>query len=224
MRISVSHVILSVLVAVIYFFLAPKIADWVLQEKKKRRKKPLEIKELNPYCWYAVGLVSLVATYFALEKFDVVHLSFFLVFELFSAVISMIDFRARIIPNELVMILSAIGFIYSLVTKGLQGLGVALIAPIVLFILFMIIMVGFQKLTGKQFVMGAGDLKLMMAASLVVGNLAGFQIFLLGMAGFMMAYILIGLGLKKITLYSLYPMAAFIMLGMLLGLFERILI
>lgn len=224
MRISVSHVILSVLVAVIYFFLAPKIADWVLQEKKKRRKKPLEIKELNPYCWYAVGLVSLVATYFALEKFDVVHLSFFLVFELFAAVISMIDFRARIIPNELVMILSAIGFIYSLVTKGLQGLGIALIAPVVLFILFMIIMVGFQKLTGKQFVMGAGDLKLMMAASLVVGNLAGFQIFLLGMAGFMMAYILIGLGLKKITLYSLYPMAAFIMLGMLLGLFERILI
>ena len=224
MRISVSHVILSVLVAVIYFFLAPKIADWVLQEKKKRRKKSLEIKELNPYCWYAVGLVSLVATYFALEKFDVVHLSFFLVFELFAAVISMIDFRARIIPNELVMILSAIGFIYSLVTKGLQGLGVALIAPVVLFILFMIIMVGFQKLTGKQFVMGAGDLKLMMAASLVVGNLAGFQIFLLGMAGFMMAYILIGLGLKKITLYSLYPMAAFIMLGMLLGLFERVLI
>lgn len=224
MRISVSHVILSVLVAVIYFFLAPKIADWILQEKKKRRKKPLEIKELNPYCWYAVGLVSLVATYFALEKFDVVHLSFFLVFELFAAVISMIDFRARIIPNELVMILSAIGFIYSLVTKGLQGLGVALIAPVVLFILFMIIMVGFQKLTGKQFVMGAGDLKLMMAASLVVGNLAGFQIFLLGMAGFMMAYILIGLGLKKITLYSLYPMAAFIMLGMLLGLFERVLI
>ena len=224
MRISVSHVILSVLVAVIYFFLAPKIADWVLQEKKKRRKKPLEIKELDPYCWYAVCLVSLVATYFALEKFDVVHLSFFLVFELFAAVISMIDFRARIIPNELVMILSAIGFIYSLVTKGLQGLGVALIAPVVLFILFMIIMVGFQKLTGKQFVMGAGDLKLMMAASLVVGNLAGFQIFLLGMAGFMMAYILIGLGLKKITLYSLYPMAAFIMLGMLLGLFERVLI
>lgn len=224
MRISVSHVILSVLVAVIYFFLAPKIADWVLQEKKKRRKKPLEIRELNPYCWYAIGLTSLVATYFALEKFDIVHLSFFLVFELFAAVISMIDFRARIIPNELVMILSAIGFIYSLVTKGLQGLGVALIAPIVLFILFMIIMVGFQKLTGKQFVMGAGDLKLMMAASLVVGNLAGFQIFLLGMAGFMMAYILIGLGLKKITLYSLYPMAAFIMLGMLLGLFERVLI
>lgn len=138
--------------------------------------------------------------------------------------ISMIDFRARIIPNELVMVLSAIGFIYSLVTKGLQGLGVALIAPVVLFILFMIIMVGFQKLTGKQFVMGAGDLKLMMVASLVVGNLAGFQIFLLGMAGSMMAYILIGLGLKKITLYSLYPMAAFIMLGMLLGLFERILI
>lgn len=224
MRISVSHVILSVLVAVIYFFLAPKIADWVLQEKKKRRKKPLEIKELNPYCWYAIGLTSLVTTYFALEKFDIVHLSFFLVFELFAAVISMIDFRARIIPNELVMVLSAIGFIYSLVTKGLQGLGVALIAPVVLFILFMIIMVGFQKLTGKQFVMGAGDLKLMMAASLVVGNLAGFQIFLLGMAGFMMAYILIGLGLKKITLYSLYPMAAFIMLGMLLGLFERILI
>lgn len=224
MRISVSHVILSVLVAVIYFFLAPKIADWVLQEKKKRRKKPLEIKELNPYCWYAIGLTSLVATYFALEKFDIVHLSFFLVFELFAAVISIIDFRARIIPNELVMILSAIGFAYSLVTKGLQGLGVALIAPVVLFILFMIIMVGFQKLTGKQFVMGAGDLKLMMAASLVVGNLAGFQIFLLGMAGFMMAYILIGLGLKKITLYSLYPMAAFIMLGMLLGLFERILI
>ena len=224
MRISVSHVILSVLVAVIYFFLAPKIADWILQEKKKRRKKPLEIKELNPYCWYAIGLISLVATYFALEKFDIVHLSFFLVFELFAAVISMIDFRARIIPNELVMILSAIGFAYSLVTKGLQGLGVALIAPVVLFILFMIIMVGFQKLTGKQFVMGAGDLKLMMAASLVVGNLAGFQIFLLGMAGFMMAYILIGLGLKKITLYSLYPMAAFIMLGMLLGLFERILI
>lgn len=224
MRISVSHVILSVLVAVIYFFLAPKIADWILQEKKKRRKKPLEIKELNPYCWYAIGLTSLVATYFALEKFDIVHLSFFLVFELFAAVISIIDFRARIIPNELVMILSAIGFIYSLVTKGLRGLGVALIAPVVLFILFMIIMVGFQKLTGKQFVMGAGDLKLMMAASLVVGNLAGFQIFLLGMAGFMMAYILIGLGLKKITLYSLYPMAAFIMLGMLLGLFERILI
>lgn len=224
MRISVSHVILSVLVAVIYFFLAPKIADWVLQEKKKRRKKPLEIKELNPYCWYAIGLTSLVATYFALEKFDIVHLSFFLVFELFAAVISIIDFRARIIPNELVMILSAIGFAYSLVTKGLQGLGVALIAPVVLFILFMIIMVGFQKLTGKQFVMGAGDLKLMMAASLVVGNLAGFQIFLLGMAGFMMAYILIGLGLKKITLYSLYPMAAFIMLGMLLGLFERVLI
>ena len=224
MRISVSHVILSVLVAVIYFFLAPKIADWILQEKKKRRKKPLEIKELNPYCWYAIGLASLVATYFALEKFNIVQLSFFLVFELFAAVISMIDFRARIIPNELVMILSAIGFIYSLVTKGLQGLGVALIAPIVLFILFMIIMVGFQKLTGKQFVMGAGDLKLMMAASLVVGNLAGFQIFLLGMAGFMMAYILIGLGLKKITLYSLYPMAAFIMLGMLLGLFERVLI
>ena len=224
MRISVSHVSLSVLVAVIYFFLAPKIADWILQEKKKRRKKPLEIKELNPYCWYAIGLISLVATYFALEKFDIVHLSFFLVFELFAAVISMIDFRARIIPNELVMILSAIGFAYSLVTKGLQGLGVALIAPVVLFILFMIIMVGFQKLTGKQFVMGAGDLKLMMAASLVVGNLAGFQIFLLGMAGFMMAYILIGLGLKKITLYSLYPMAAFIMLGMLLGLFERILI
>lgn len=224
MRISVSHVILSVLVAVIYFFLAPKIADWVLQEKKKRRKKPLEIKELNPYCWYAIGLTSLVATYFALEKFDIVHLSFFLVFELFAAVISIIDFRARIIPNELVMVLSAIGFIYSLVTKGLQGLGVALIAPVVLFILFMIIMVGFQKLTGKQFVMGAGDLKLMMVASLVVGNLAGFQIFLLGMAGSMMAYILIGLGLKKITLYSLYPMAAFIMLGMLLGLFERILI
>ena len=224
MRISVSHVILSVLVAVIYFFLAPKIADWILQEKKKRRKKPLEIKKLNPYCWYAIGLASLVATYFALEKFDIVHLSFFLVFELFAAVISMIDFRARIIPNELVMVLSAIGFIYSLVTKGLQGLGMSLMGPAILFVLFMIVINGFQMFAGKRFVMGAGDLKLMMATSVVVGSLTGLQISLLGMAGSMVAYILIGLGLKKITLYSLYPMACFIMLGMLLGLFERVLI
>ena len=224
MRISVSHVILSVLVAVIYFFLAPKIADWVLREKKKRRKKPLEIKELNPYYWYAIGVVSLVVTYFALEKFDVVHLSFFLIFELFAAVISLIDFRARIIPNELVMLLSVVGVIYTLVTKGLQGLGAALVGPVILFVLFMAIINGFQTFVGKQFVMGAGDLKLMMAASVATGSLTGLQISLLGMAGSMVAYILIGLGMKKITLYSLYPMACFIMLGMLLGLFERFLI
>ena len=171
----------------IYFFLAPKIADWVLREKKKRRKKPLEIKELNPYYWYAIGVVSLVVTYFALEKFDVVHLSFFLIFELFAAVISLIDFRARIIPNELVMLLSVVGVIYTLVTKGLQGLGAALVGPVILFVLFMAIINGFQTFVGKQFVMGAGDLKLMMAASVATGSLTGLQISLLGMAGSMVA-------------------------------------
>ena len=132
-------------------------------------------------------------------------------------IIAVIDINIRIIPNELVLTLIILGITFQTINFGFKNILGAIISMIVIMIVFTAVagFMGFGKV-------GAGDVKLAGAIALALGypliiTAAGI------MAIVLLAYILIGLALKKIYLSTMLPLAPFLSAGYILALLTIVL-
>lgn len=124
-----------------------------------------------------------------------------------AIVFAYIDFRMRIIPNELVLLLLIISLVFRLLEWNLPHLLSHFIGLVLVLLLFLVA----ALLTGKGSV-GEGDLKLAM----VIGFTAAFPNALyavLAMSLSMGLFGIVGILLKKLHAKSKLPLAVFLMFG-----------
>ena len=135
---------------------------------------------------------------------------------LFTAaiLISAIDMQIRLIPNELVLLLLCLGISFQVLNFGWRALLSALFCMVAIGFVFTIVgrFVGFEQV-------GAGDVKLAAAIGLVLGY-PQITIALIGMSAALLIYCLGGMAINKLTPYSTFPFAPFIMFGAICALVD----
>lgn len=129
-----------------------------------------------------------------------------------GSLITLIDIRIHIIPNELVLVVLITGIAFQISQFGLSALVPAVISMLALMIGFTAVagVIGFGKV-------GAGDVKLAGALGIVLGY-PNIITALLFMAVSLMIYCAIGLLSRRLTTKSMLPFAPFMMLGMMTSL------
>lgn len=165
-----------------------------------------------------VSVGFLVAFYY-LELYESIFTSIMCVIAVFGA---RLDERIRIIPNELVLLILTLGLVNQLVTNGLKGLGSGFLALIITAGIFFI-SAFITKLISSSIGVGAGDIKLAMALSLMMGIENVFT-FLIGIVLFLLFYIMVGFLTKRISVGSSFPMCTQIMGGCMITLYQSVII
>ena len=122
-------------------------------------------------------------------------------------IIAFIDINIRIIPNECVLLITVAGLLFQVMNYGIKALFPALISMVIMMTVFTSVaaFVGFGKV-------GAGDVKLAGAMGLALG----YPLIITGvgiMALSLLAFIAVGMALKKIALATMLPLAPFITAG-----------
>jgi len=122
--------------------------------------------------------------------------------------ITVIDWRIRRIPNELVLLMLIAGAAFQIIHFGIGSLPKAILSMGVMMAVFLVpvFLGGFDKI-------GAGDVKLAGAMGLVLGQ-SYIVPAVLVMCGALLVYCVIGLFFRKLTLASRFAFAPFMMLGM----------
>ena len=187
----------------------PSASDKIIKIKKKKKvltERGEFIKRLHS----RIILMIISGTLFGIEMFFEKSLlgaltgSFII---MISILIACIDFRVRIIPNELVVMLAVLGFIFQYSKQTKEGLVLSIITMLSMIIIFSIvgIFIGLDKV-------GAGDIKLAGAMGAVLGYPLVFHGIII-MSVFLVVFTFIGMGLKKLTMQSMLPFAPFLMIG-----------
>lgn len=164
---------------------------------------------------YAVGLAVIWAWTMAVYWRNPLYAALLVALSTVAMVIIYIDNRYRIIANEITFPLMICGLVLNLAVRGMAGVAGSLLAAAIGLLLCMVS----AAITRKKGVVGAGDVKLMMAAALVNGY-PGFMYLLMFMAAAMGIYCVAGLYTRRLTLKSYFPMGGFIAAGMVFAFFE----
>lgn len=194
--------------------LLPAVAKRIAAYKLSQRNRQLETHRQDRWlvkqgAGLFVGLSSGIYAYFS---DNALLIGFSIVLIGIATVFALIDWRIRIIPNEMVIITLVLGTLYQFAGYGLKSLGLALICMMGMLTLFVILglIVGLQKI-------GAGDVKLVAVMGLILGYpniVAG----ILAMSIALLIYLLVGMVAGKLTHVSMFPYAPFITLGIVSGL------
>lgn len=164
---------------------------------------------------YAVGLAAIWIWTMVVYWNNPLQTAFLAVLSTVAMVIIYIDNRYRIIANEITFPLMICGLVLNLAVGGVKGAAGSLAAAAIGFLLCMVS----AAITRNRGAVGAGDVKLMMAAALVSGY-PGFMYLLMFMAAAMGIYCVAGLCTRRLTLKSYFPMGGFIAAGMVFAFFE----
>jgi len=141
----------------------------------------------------------------------------------YAFTISLIDYRHRIIPDELSLSLAAIGLFISPVNPLLSGGWPGIVESILSFLvggglLLLVAWLG-EKIFKKE-ALGGGDVKLVAALGAILGPYGLFASLLIGsLAGGIVGLALILIGQKKLG--ETIPFGPFLCLGMLMACFLR---
>ena len=152
---------------------------------------------INGLLWTAVGLFTknlLHAFLLAVILFD-------------AAVITIVDIRIHLVPNEAVLAMMLVGFILQIGLNGISSMITAVISALVVMVVFIVLgsVLGFNTV-------GAGDVKLAGAMGLALG----WPLIMYGMVGMsaiLLVWCLGGLITKKLQLSSMLAFAPFMMAG-----------
>ncbi len=139
------------------------------------------------------------------------------IFGYIALVAAVIDYRIRIICNEMVLLIFVLGIVYRVINGGVGSLLGSLGAFAIVLVVFGGAAV-ITRLIANDIGVGAGDIKLAMAIAVTVG-FGGIFYFLGGIALAIGAYSIIGLNMHLLTTKSTFPMCAHIMFGFLAALF-----
>ncbi|MGJ0848072.1 leader peptidase (prepilin peptidase) / N-methyltransferase [Tissierella praeacuta DSM 18095] len=189
------------------------------KEKQNNKKYILYHVECKLDNWINGILVSLGMTlafnYFVFYKF--IFTSMMCIIAVFGA---RIDEKIRIIPNELVLVILVLGIINRLVTGGVKSLGGGFLALTITAGIFFLSAFITRLLSGSIGI-GAGDIKLAMVLSLMLG-FENVYLFLVGIVLFLTLYIITGFSIKTMWIGSAFPMCTQIMGGCIMAMYEPI--
>jgi leader peptidase (prepilin peptidase)/N-methyltransferase len=124
-----------------------------------------------------------------------------------AIIISVIDIKIRLIPNELVLLILFLGVVFQVLCFGWQTQLNALLCMVAVGLVFIITakVVGFEQV-------GAGDIKLAATIGLILGY-PNIMIAVMGMCVTLFIFCVGGLVIKKMVKNSTFPFAPFIMFG-----------
>ena len=183
------------------------------ETKKGKQYKPYVFPEWRSWL-YGAGLAAVWAM--AVYCYTAAYVVTIAALAVVAMVVIYVDNRYRIIANEITLPLMAFGLLFNLLRGGIKGVGGSLLAAV----FGTLVCAAAAVLTKKNQAVGAGDVKLMMAAAMVTG-FYGFTYMMFFMAVSMGIYCIGGLLFKKLTLQSYFPMGGFLALGMVLAFFDK---
>lgn len=188
------------------------LAERVIHYKFKKKNKAVPVYVWNGeeklICILAAVCLAVSAAY-CFPAVQSLWISGFFAIVIIGTVV---DYRVRIIPNELVLMVFLLGLFLNLTEGGSGRLVTSVISCLGTFALFLLsarITFHFAKNMG----VGAGDVKLASAVAFAVGA-SRLSWFYLGLAVSLLTYILIGMYLKRIRIGSTFPMGGQIMTGL----------
>lgn len=192
---------------------AVSLSDFIVRYKMSKNPQLVN----RPFNAVLMGILSvLICSVSAVhigDRISLVQELITAVFVYFVCVGTIVDNRIRIIANEMVAAIAALGIVYRVVSGDPVGqlLSSLLAVTFMIVLIFISLKIG-QWLKLSSLMLGAGDFKLLLAVALVSGY-PGVQITLINMAAALLVFITIGIVTKRLTLYSTFPMAGFIFFG-----------
>lgn len=198
----------------------PITAEKLIAHKflKKKKEIPDGKKYLSVsaklFCMLVSGILLAVI---GLLTNSVLNAVLFSVVMIDAVLISVIDIRVRMIPNEAVFFLAGVGLVLLITAGEVEGIFQAAIAMVVVMFVF----TALGSAMGSESI-GAGDVKLAGAMSLVLG-FPQIMYGLIGMSGLLVIWIGTGLLLKKLTLKSTLAFGPFMMGGTVFAVYIKLL-
>jgi Predicted membrane-associated HD superfamily hydrolase len=195
----------------------PPFVKRVVGFKCRQYGRPLVRRRFSVRTW---GFVIVLTVAFALLSARFVSLEqspFFIGFCVIAIVGTLVDHQIRMIPNELVLLLFMLGLPYRIMVSGFSGVPRSMLASLITAGVFLLA-AGTTFLLKKNIGVGAGDLKLAVTISFIVG-LSGVFLFLFGMVAAILLYCFGGLLSRRLTVGSTFPMCGQIMAGFVFALF-----
>jgi leader peptidase (prepilin peptidase)/N-methyltransferase len=190
--------------------LLPAISQKIICRKsfQKGIKPGMDTGYLKPYTKLGVCLLNALLWSFTVLRLENIKTAILLssLFT-FAILVTIIDIKIRIIPNELVLLMATAGVAFQALHFGFSSLVVAVAS--------MIGMVGsFTAVAGLVGLckVGAGDVKLAGAMGLVLG-FPNIITALAVMSAAILIYSSVGFITKKLSLQSMVPFAPFMMFG-----------
>lgn len=213
-----SHMILATVFGMIGATLGlmiPVIAEKIISFKNSQKNYNFSSKPQYKALFFvlSIGIFNTLVWFLAAFKMENFFVAIFLsILFTTSVLIAIIDLQIRIIPNELVMVMLIIGLLFQVQLSGVKSLLSALLSMIVMIFLFAISagIVGFGKV-------GAGDIKLSAAMGLALG-FPHIITALIVMSIALFVYCIVGISTKRLTMNSMFPLAPFMMSGMIVKL------
>lgn len=190
-------------------FLLEYLSIYFTKKKCKVREIDfIHIKKFNQlkYILYAMNVALWIYSGIN-EKDFFLGIMISLLFSL-AILISMIDLRIHIIPNELVLTIIIIGVVIQLRSFDLHDLFTAIVSMLGIGVFFLTIgwILGIKKI-------GAGDVKLAAAIGFILGYPDILTALLAMSLGFLI-YCFIGFSRYKLSTKSMLPYAPFLMFGL----------
>ncbi len=187
------------------------ITDKLVQKKcsLKEITEPANILQKKYAKWIICIINGLVWALAGWQTNNILLSIFTVVLFSLALMIIVIDLRIRIIPNELILVMSAVGALFQLTQYGWKALLIAILTMVVLMAFFLITMAVMGK--GK---VGAGDIKL----AGVMGLVLGYPLILTGiivMAIATLAYCMIGFKMCWLNKNSMIAYGPFMMVGLI---------
>lgn len=211
-----------------YFFVGAMLLTLLVSNfvKKISQFKKLKYNNINEsfynekkYNLFFFVIIFLV-TYISFTNYYFLHASLIVFFTFIACIVTAVDNSLRIIPNEIILILIPSGMLFRYLEGGYLSVLHGLFAMIAVFIVFMLTMVVSKGFSGGSKI-GAGDLKLLMVVALISGY-PNVLYSISSMAISMLIFIIFSLLTKRMTIHSTFPMAGFIMFGLIFGLLNKV--
>lgn len=196
-------------------YIIPDIAQRIVLYKCRLKNIELPAKPCYTSIYIKLGLCVLNGAAWVLSGLLTEHLpETVLISFLFSTavLVTIIDIRIRIVPNELLLVMIVFGVAFQAVKFGFAAIAISVLCMIAMMVFFTVVagFIGFDKV-------GAGDVKLAGAMGLVLGYPNIISALIIMCAGFAL-FSLIGIATRKLTMKSMLPFAPFMMVGMVVAL------
>ena len=193
----------------------PNIAQSITLYKCRMKNMELSLNPRYTSTYLKLGLCVLNGAVWVLSGMLTAYLpETVLISFLFTTavIVTIIDIRIRIVPNELLLVMIVIGIAFQAVQFGFMAILTSAICMIAMMVFFTIVagIIGFDKV-------GAGDVKLAGAMGLVLGYPNIISAMIIMCAGFVI-FSVVGIVIRKLTMKSMLPFAPFMMIGMVVAL------
>ena len=194
-------------------YITPKLSLELIEYKKKTKNIDIQETLLDSRINILIILFNGAAWCFTAYTAESVFAAILICVQISLGIIfAYIDIKIRIIPNELILVLLALGITYQMFNYGLEGI----LGSIICMVFIMIVFTALATFMGLGKV-GAGDVKLAGAIGFALGY-PSVVTAMGAMAAVLLGYILIGLALRKIRLTTMLPLAPFLVAGYIFAL------